>query len=51
MTMASTICLFAACSLGGWLWETLFAILRTGRWERRGFLFGPICPIYGVGVV
>ena len=51
MTMASTICLFAACSLGGWLWETLFAILRTGRWERRGFLFGPVCPIYGVGVV
>ena len=49
--MASTICLFAACSLGGWLWETLFAILRTGRWERRGFLFGPVCPIYGVGVV
>lgn len=22
-----------------------------GRWERRGFLFGPLCPIYGFGVV
>ena len=51
MSPASIVCLFAVCSFFGWVWETLFAILRTGRWDRRGFLFGPVCPIYGVGVV
>ncbi|MGI6755491.1 MAG: putative ABC transporter permease [Atopobiaceae bacterium] len=51
MSIAATICLFAICSFAGWLWETLYAIITTGKWERRGFLYGPVCPIYGVGVV
>jgi uncharacterized membrane protein len=42
---------FTAASLAGWLFESLYAIVRTGHWERRGFLYGPCCPIYGVGLV
>ena len=32
----------------GWLWETFFCSVTRKRWEKRGFLIGPICPIYGV---
>ena len=42
---------FAVFSVGGWIYETIFAALRRGRWENRGFLFGPVCPIYGTGAV
>lgn len=40
---------FIILSMGGWVFETLFCILRKHRWENRGFLYGPLCPIYGVG--
>jgi uncharacterized membrane protein len=40
---------FIVFSFFGWVYETLFSIVRKGHWENRGFLFGPICPIYGVG--
>ena len=40
---------FLAYSFLGWIYETIFCILKTGNWENRGFLYGPICPIYGVG--
>ncbi len=42
---------FAVFSVGGWAYETVFAAVRRGRWENRGFLFGPVCPIYGTGAV
>ena len=42
---------FAVFSVGGWVYETIFAAVRRGRWENRGFLFGPVCPIYGTGAV
>ncbi len=51
MTIATTIVLFAVCSFAGWVWESIYAVIRTHKWERRGFLYGPVCPIYGVGVV
>lgn len=35
----------------GWFFETLFAIYNTGHFVKRGFLFGPICPIYGYGAL
>ncbi len=35
----------------GWIGEVLFAIYQTRRFVNRGFLVGPICPIYGLGVV
>lgn len=34
----------------GWCTEVAFASVKEGRFVNRGFLNGPICPIYGVGV-
>lgn len=35
----------------GWCMEVCFAALDTGRFVNRGFLNGPVCPIYGFGVL
>ena len=35
----------------GWCCEVCYAALRTGKFVNRGFLNGPLCPIYGFGVV
>ena len=42
---------FLIISFFGWLYEIIFALLKERKWENRGFLFGPICPIYGIGAV
>ncbi|MDR1674153.1 MAG: putative ABC transporter permease, partial [Oscillospiraceae bacterium] len=34
----------------GWCFEVIVRTLETGAFENRGTLYGPICPIYGVGV-
>lgn len=35
----------------GWCSEVAFAALRRGVFVNRGFLNGPVCPIYGFGVL
>ena len=42
---------FLIYSFGGWLFETVHGVIVTGKWENRGFLYGPLVPIYGVGAV
>ncbi|WP_281677076.1 putative ABC transporter permease [Eggerthia catenaformis] len=42
---------FVFFSFLGWVWECLFCMINTGKWENRGFLFGPYCPIYGSAVM
>ena len=34
----------------GWCCEVVFAAVKTGKFVNRGFLLGPVCPIYGMGV-
>ena len=34
----------------GWCTEVAYAALKEGRFVNRGFLNGPICPVYGIGV-
>lgn len=51
MTFSSLVVLFTICSFAGWVFESLHSIIRKRKWERRGFLYGPVCPIYGFGVV
>ena len=34
----------------GWCSEVVFAAVKTGEFVNRGFLIGPVCPIYGFGV-
>ncbi len=40
---------FFLFSFLGWLLETIFCVFKLGYFTKRGFLFGPICPIYGFG--
>lgn len=40
---------FGVFSFFGWLAECLFCSVRDKAWDNRGFLFGPVCPIYGAG--
>ena len=42
---------FFIYSFLGWILETIYAILINGYFVKRGFLYGPICPIYGFGAV
>ena len=35
----------------GWVIEVFFVWYKVGILEKRGFLFGPICPIYGYGAL
>lgn len=42
---------FVIISFMGWIYETIYSLLRKGKWENRGFLYGPICPIYGIGAI
>ncbi len=34
----------------GWCTEVAYATIREQRFVNRGFLNGPICPVYGIGV-
>lgn len=40
---------FGVISFFGWLYECIFCAIKNKRWDNRGFLFGPVCPIYGFG--
>ena len=42
---------FVIFSCMGWIYESIYCTLRAGKWENRGFLYGPLCPIYGAGGV
>lgn len=52
ITIYRILAYFAIYSVLGYILETLFALLMYGKLEsRQGFLYGPVCPIYGVGAV
>ncbi len=42
---------FIFYSFLGWVWESIYCTIKEKKWADRGFLFGPICPIYGSCVV
>lgn len=41
--------LFLIYSIIGWIIETIFCSIEQKKLADRGFLIGPICPIYGFG--
>ena len=51
--MLNTICLyftlFIIYAFLGWLMETIYCYFCTKKLVDRGFLIGPVCPIYGLG--
>lgn len=42
---------FIFYSFLGWFMETCYCSIHERRLVDRGFLYGPVCPIYGAGVV
>ena len=42
---------FLIFAVVGWLLETCFSFYALGHFTKRGFLFGPLCPIYGFGAL
>jgi hypothetical protein len=51
VSVCALIVSFALYSFLGWCWETLFCSAVEKRHVSRGFLYGPVCPIYGFGGV
>ena len=45
------VLLFFFYCLCGWVWESCYVSLRQRRWVNRGFLQGPLLPIYGSGAI
>lgn len=42
---------FIVYSFLGWCVEVIYCTVNSGRVENRGFLDGPVCPIYGCGML
>mgnify|MGYP001497773479 CR=1 FL=1 len=43
--------LFFFYSFLGWIWESCYVSVQKKEWVNRGFLHGPLIPIYGSGAV
>ena len=46
-----TVIYFMIYAFLGWIAEEIFCLISTHTFVKRGFLFGPICPIYGYGAI
>lgn len=51
LTMCDYWLWFVAYSIAGWIYEMLIFRVTEKKFVRRGFLYGPFCPIYGAGAV
>ena len=51
MSLPQAILFFFVYALLGWCAEVAFAAVTTRQLVNRGFLNGPLCPIYGFGMV
>lgn len=51
MTVNQAVLYFFIYSFLGWIYESTMVSLREKQWSNRGFLIGPICPIYGFGAL
>lgn len=50
-TTGQWVLLFFFYCLCGWIWESCYVSIRQGHWVNRGFLHGPLLPIYGSGAI
>ena len=51
MTFLQLVQMFLLYSFLGWCSEVIFAAATYGKFINRGFLNGPVCPIYGYGIL
>ena len=49
--LSELVLLFFVYGFLGWCTEVAFAAFKSGRFVNRVFLNGPICPIYGFGLI
>lgn len=49
--LSTLVLYFCVYAFAGWCMETVYCSIPEKRFVARGFLYGPICPIYGVGVL
>ncbi len=49
--LTTLVLYFCFYSFAGWAMETVYCSLQARHFVARGFLHGPVCPIYGVGVL
>jgi uncharacterized membrane protein len=50
-TIAYYIFIFFICAFIGYVWEVLVFLVKDHHFYNRGFLYGPILPIYGFGAI
>ena len=51
LLLQNALIYFFICSFIGWILEVIYAYIVLNKFVNRGFLFGPICPIYGYGAL
>ncbi len=51
LTPYDICCFFLIYSFLGWVIEVVFHVVVGGKIINRGFLNGPICPVYGFGMI
>ena len=49
--LAKYVIYFVIFSVCGWIFECIYCSVKEGHFQNRGFLYGPVCPIYGFGAV
>lgn len=50
-TAGQWVLLFFFYCFCGWVWESCYVSAKQRRWVNRGFLHGPLLPIYGSGAI
>lgn len=50
MTLYEALCFFLIYSFIGWVTEVIYHAVTLGKIMNRGFLNGPVCPVYGFGM-
>lgn len=50
-TMQTYTLYFFLFAILGWCMETIYSFIVLGHFTNRGFLYGPLCPIYGYGAL
>lgn len=50
-TISIWFLVFIIYSFVGWVYEVIISLVLKRRFNNRGFLIGPICPIYGTGAL
>lgn len=50
-TMVQWVAFFLTYCFIGWCYESLYVSVKNKRWVNRGFMRGPILPLYGSGAI